>query len=182
LNAGRTEIFSRDGAQGAPIPGTDDTETTVSLQLSLPLFTSGARSAVKAKAVEELNGLRLQRQATAERVEQRIRASLHKARSALTAIRLSREAADAAERNLDVVRDAYSRGTISILEVLDAQNAALLADLRASTGVYDFVQDLMEVERAAARFDFFLTPQDQADWFERVEHYFAQHSAPIPQR
>ncbi len=122
----------------------------------------------------------MQRQAVAERIEQRTRAALHTARSALTAIRLSRDAANAAEANLDVVRDAYSQGTVSILDLLDAQNAALVAELRAATGVYDFLRSLMEVERAAARFDFFLTPQDQADWLIRVERYFGERGVSVP--
>jgi outer membrane protein TolC len=181
LRADHTETFDRGGAQGAPLPGLDDTETTVALQLSLPLFTGGARGAQKTRAYEELTGLRVQRHATAERIEQRVRAALHTTRSAYTAIRLSRQAADAAESNFVVVRDAYSRGTVSILDLLDAQNAALVADLRAATAVYDFVRALMEVQRAAARFDFFLTPEDQADWFKRADRYFAERGAPLPQ-
>ena len=179
LRADRTETFSRDGAQGAPLPGVDDTETTIALQLSLPLFTSGSRSAEKAQVSEELTGLRLQRQAIAERIEQRIRTALHVTRSAYTIIRLSQQAADAAENNLVVVRDEYSRGTESILVLLDAQNAALVADLRAATAVYDLLRALMEVERAAARFDFFLSPQEQAEWFNRVDHYFAEHGVSL---
>lgn len=182
LRADRTETFARDGTHGAPLPGVDDQETTMLLQLSFPLFTGGARDAQKAKAYEELTGLRVQRQAVAERIEQRVRAALYTARSAFTAIRLSREAADAAQNNFDVMRDAYSRGTVSILDLLDAQNAALVADLRAATAVYDFVAELMEVERAAARFDFFLTPGDQADWFARLERYFTQRGMSVPQR
>lgn len=181
LRAGRTETFSRDGALGAPVPGMDDTETSVSLQLSWPLFTSGARSANKAKAYETLRGLNMQHQAMAEQIEQRVRAALHLTRSAYTTIRLSREAADAAERNFVVVRDAYSRGKVSILDLLDAQNAALVSDLRAATAVYDFIRALMEVERASARFDFFLTPKDQADWFERLERYLTEYGTPVEQ-
>lgn len=179
LRVDRTETFDRSGAQGASLPGLDDTETTIALQMSLPLFTSGARGAEKAKAYEELTGLHVQRQATAERVEQRVRAALHTTRSAYTAIRLSRQAADAAESNFVVVRDAYSRGTVSILDLLDAQNAALVADLRAATATYDFVHALMEVERASGRFDFFLTPEDQAAWFERVDRYFSEQGMPV---
>jgi len=181
LRADRTETFSRDGALGPPLPGVDDTENTVSLQLSLPLYTSGERSARKSKAAEELRGLRLQREAVTERIEQRIRSALLTTRSAYTAIRLSRQAADAAENNYVVVRDAYSRGTVSILDLLDAQNASLVAGLRAATAVYDFVYALMDVERAAGRFDFFLTSQDQADWFNRVEHFFAKRGVGLPQ-
>jgi hypothetical protein len=40
---------------------------------------------------------------------------------------------------------------------------------------------LMEVERAAARFDFFLTPEDQDDWFKRVDRYFSERGVPVPQ-
>ena len=182
LRADRTETFARAGARGAPLPGVDDTETTLSLQLSFPLFTSGARSARIVQASEELAGLRFQRKAVAERIEQRVRTALHRTRSAYTVIRLSRQAADAAESTFVVVRDGYSRGTLSILDLLDAQNAALVADLRGATAVHDFMRTLMEVERAAARFDFFLTPQDQNDWFQRVERYFAERGAPMPQR
>jgi outer membrane protein TolC len=179
LRADRTEIFDRGGAQGPPLPGIDDTESTIGIQLAFPLFTSGSRSAQQVQASEQLIGLQLQYQSVAERVEQRIRSALFRTRSARTAIRLSREAASAARSNLDVVRDAYSRGTVSILDLLDAQNAALIAELRAATSVYDFVSELMEVERAAARFDFFLTPQDQADWFTRLEAYFAERGMPV---
>ena len=180
LRADRTEIFDRSGAQGPPLPGIDDSESTIGLQLSFPLFTSGSRSAQKAQASEELIGLQLQYQAVAEGVEQRIRSALFRTRSARTAIRLTRKSASAARSNLDVVRDAYSRGTVSILDLLDAQNSALIAELRAATSVYDFVSDLMEVERAAARFDFFLTPQDQQDWFTRLEAYMAERSTSVP--
>lgn len=181
LRADRTETFSRAGAMGPPLPGMDDNETTVTLQLSLPLSTGGARDADEARAYEDLLGLRWQRQATAERIEQRVRVALYNGRSAFTAIRLSREASNAAQSNLDVVRDAYSRGTLSILDLLDAQNAARVAELHAATAVYDFVRVLMEIERAAARFDFFLTPEDQADWFARIERYFAERSQRVPQ-
>ena len=182
LSVDRTETFARGGARGTPLPGVDDHETTVALLMSLPLFTGGARSARKAQAYEELIGLRAQREAVAEQVERRVRSALHIARSAYTSIRLSRQAAGAAQSNLDVVRDAYSRGTVSILDLLDAQNAARVAELRAATAVYDFVAALMEVERAAARFDFFLTPEDQADWFARAERYFAERGVQVPQR
>jgi outer membrane protein TolC len=180
LTAQFDDVLARGGVRGPRVPGVDDRQYLVGLQLSFPLYTGGARGAQQRKAYEELTGLELQRQATAERVEQRIRTALHSARSALTAIRLSRQAADAAQANLDVVRDAYTRGTVSILDLLDAQNTALVADQRAATGVYDFLIRLMEVERAAARFDFFLTPQDQSGWLARVERYFGERGVPLP--
>lgn len=172
LSADRTEIGSRSGVE---VPTTsDDKETTVAVELRFPLITSGARGAEKTRAYEALQQLRLQLRATDERVEQRIRSALHATRSSYAGIRLSREGADAARKNLRVVRDGYSRGTATILDLLDAQNAAIVADQTAANAVFDFLKDLMEVERAISRFDFFLEPGDQAAWFQRLDSFYQQ--------
>lgn len=172
LSADRTEIGSRSGVEVPAI--SDDKETTVAVQLRFPLITSGARSADKTRAYEALQQLRLQLRATDERVEQRIRSALHATRSSYAGIRLSREGTDAARRNLRVVRDGYSRGTATILDLLDAQNAAIVADQTAANAVFDFLKDLMEVERAISRFDFFLEPGDQTAWFKRLDAFYRE--------
>ena len=172
LSADRTEIMSRKGVEIPTIA--DDKETTVGVQLSIPLLTSGARSADKVRAYEELQRLQLELQATEERVEQRIRSALHAVRSSYAGIELSRNAADAARKNLKVIKDAYTRGTASILDLLDAQNAAVVAKQSAANAVYDFLKDLMEMERAIARFDFFTTPEEQTAWFEKLDAFYRQ--------
>ncbi len=173
LQADVTEILSRDGKAIPPVID-EDTETTVGVQLSIPLFTSGSRGADKVRAFEGLQQLRLQLRSTEERVEQRIRSALHASRSSYAGIGLSRAGADAARKNLKVVKDAYSRGTASILDLLDAQNAAIVAEQAAANAVHNFLKDLMEVERAISRFDFFLTEQEQTAWLARMDEYFQQ--------
>ena len=61
---------------------------------------------------------------------------------------------------------------MSILDLLDAQNVALNAELLEANSVYDFFIDLMEVQRAANRFDFFLGPAEREAWYERLEEHF----------
>ena len=173
LQADVTEVLTRAGEKIPPRNG-EDTETTVGVQLSIPLFTSGSRGADKVRAFESLQQLRLQLRSTEERVEQRIRSALHASRSSYAGIGLSRAGANAARKNLKVVKDAYSRGTASILDLLDAQNAAIVAEQAAANAVHDFLKDLMEVERAISRFDFFLTEQEQAAWLKRMDVYFQQ--------
>ena len=106
-------------------------------------------------------------------IEQRIRSALFDAASTYTSIELSAEAADAAGKNLDLVTDAYSRGAVSIIDLLDAQNAALVADAFAANAVYDFLIDLMEVQRSSNTFDFFRSEEGREDWFERLRRFFA---------
>lgn len=159
---------------GAALGEADDTDWNVSLSLSIPLTDGGGRIADVQQAAEELRALRIQRKALAERVEQRIRSALHVAGASHAGISLSRESADAAMRNFSLVQDAYTEGVVPIIDLLDAQNASLIAEQSTANAVYDFLIDLVEVERAVGRFTFF-TSQDELDaWFERLERYFQE--------
>jgi outer membrane protein TolC len=173
-----TNRLSRSGEGSDPasaIPGAalpDDTDWNVGVQLSLPLISGGARKADVRRGSENLAALRRARESTREKIELRIRASLFQIAASSPAIDLSAQAADAAQRNLDLVRDSYEQGVVSILDLLDAQNAALISDQVAANAVYDFLIDLMEAQRATVNFDFFLSAADRAAWFERLERFF----------
>jgi outer membrane protein TolC len=173
-----TETFTEEGAGSAftlPFPGLtgpDDTDWNVGVRATFPLFSGGGRRARLLRADEELAALRLRRDATRQALDLRIRTALFDIASSNSAIDLSAEAADAARRNLDLVRDAYSQGVVTFLELLDAQNAALVADQVASNAVFDFLIDLMEVQRATVRYDFFVSPEGREAWFDRLDTYF----------
>lgn len=154
------------------VTGPDDTDWNVGVQATIPLFTGGERRARLLRADEELAGLRVRREATRQGLELSIRSALFDIASSNSAIDLSAEAAEAARQNLDLVRDAYSQGVVTFLELLDAQNAAVVADQVASNAVFDFLIDLMEVQRATVRYDFFLSAEDREAWFDRLEAYF----------
>ena len=57
-----------------------------------------------------------------------------------------RAAAEAANRNLELVTDAYQRGTFDIVRVIDAQNQAVTNDLAAANAVYDYLIDVLRTE------------------------------------
>ncbi len=181
FQAGLTQILQEEGeGTESPfngllpveVPEADDTRWNLGINLTLPLFTGGGRRAELGRAGEELARLRLERQVLADRIEQRIRSALQQARASHSGIRLSREGAEAARKNLELVTDAYSRGVVSIIELLDAQNAALAADQASANAVYDFFIDLMEVQRAVGGFDFFLSAEEKDRWFERLEDFW----------
>jgi len=158
-----------------PVP--DRINWEVGIQASLPLFAGGERTARRTQAEEELARLRSERAAAANLIEQRVRSALHDTGASYTAIGLARESADAARRNFELVQDSYGRGVVSIINLLDAQNAAITAEAAAANAINDFLLDLMEVERAVARFGFFITPADRQDYFDRLNQYFAAAEA-----
>jgi outer membrane protein TolC len=148
----------------------------------LPLFTSGRRPAVRNQNLEELSRLRFERASTAERIEQRIRSALHGAGASFAGIGLAEQAAGAAANNLQLVTDSYSRGAVSIIDLLDAQNASLVAGEAAENALYDFLIDLMEVERSVGRIYFLARPEEREALFDRADDFCRQRGAIPPKR
>jgi outer membrane protein TolC len=166
-----SNVLSEDRSTGLPAEG--DTDWSVGINVSLPLFEGGARRARLAGSRLELNQLQVQQAASRERITQRIRFNLHRIAAAYPAIKLSNNAAIAAHKNLELITDAYTRGTISILDLLDAQNAALVAEESATNAVFDFLIDLMNLQRSLGGFDFFLDAQGPDNWLERLKNHIA---------
>ena len=138
------------------------------VQASLPLFTGGARSATRQQTAINLERLEVEQKATHLAVEQRIRSALELAASSYSAIALTRDAAQAADRNYDLVSDAYGRGTASITALIDAQSAALSASEAAANAVHDFLLDLVRVERAMGTYSVLQPPEQRQTFLERL--------------
>lgn len=181
LQGGVTNVFDRSGADATPqlppsipmaFPEQQEVNWSIKVQLSLPLFTGLGRSAVREQTGIDLARLTVQRQAAEQSIGQRIRAALHTAGASYAGIEQSRAAAEAARKNLELVTDAYGSGAVSIITLIDAQNAALVADEAAANAVYDFLLDLMNVERAIGRFDFFASAQDRQEFMKRLEAFY----------
>jgi outer membrane protein TolC/ABC-type uncharacterized transport system substrate-binding protein len=177
---GIEQQFHRGGAgsdPAIPIPGfevPDRTNWVLGVEAILPLYAGGQRSARAGQSQETLSGFQFDRVATAQRVELRIRNSLYRASASFNNIELSGEAAAAANKNLELVTNQYRQGLVSIIELIDAQNAALVADQNAANAVYDFLIDLMEVQRATNNFDFFSSEAERDAWFNRVKQFIEE--------
>ena len=180
----RGEVFHRFAETGAgseqensiplPIefPNRDKTDWSISLSASLDLFRGTGKFAEKQKALEELKRLQLERAALTNRIEQRVRAAFHLAGASYAAIEQSRRAAEASMNNLELVLESYRQGALSIIELLDAQNAALVSEEAASNAVYDFLMDLLTVQRAIGTFDIFQSDSERETFYDRLDAYF----------
>ena len=182
LQASLKNTFSKTGAgaEGPALPptlplsfpSTPDLTWNIGVQISLPIFQGGGRIAALEQTSIDLQRLALQKQSIQLSIEQRVRASLHIAGASSAGIQQAKNAAEAARKNLELVTDAYSRGAASIITLIDAQNASLVANEAAENAEYDFVIDLMNVERAIGKFDFFRSAADKESFFSRLESYY----------
>jgi outer membrane protein TolC len=170
--------FWKDGVgseSSGSIPGfevPDDQNWTVGLNLTFPLITGGQKFAERGFAVERISQLKTERASIVDKIEQRIRSAAHQTGASYASIKQFREAAEASRQNLELVIDSYSEGVVSVTELIDAQNTALVSEATAANSVYNFLIDLIELERAIGVFNFLRSPEEQGAFFERVEDYF----------
>ena len=86
---------------------------------------------------------------------------MHFAQAHYARISLTQEATDASLKNFDLVSDAYARGTVSYIELLDAQEISLEASAASSDSLYNFLITIMAAQRAVGQFEFLLSPSER---------------------
>ncbi|MCB2210735.1 TolC family protein [bacterium] len=163
----------------AEIPTQDDTNWSIGINASLPLFHGGSRIHDRAKAKLELEQLRNQRGALAEGIEQQIRTALHKSGASYASIELARDAAEAARKSLEVVQDAYAQGAVSIIDLLDAQNASRSADLAAADAVYTFLIDYFDAQNSFGTIIYLTDVDEREAIVQQLLDYFNESGTPV---
>lgn len=166
-----TNNHGQSGLGAGVTAGQDQNDWSVGLQATLPLFAGGLRKANATRADFELQQLYAARISTAERVEEQTRIQLYAAQAAYAQIDLAATAAEASRKNYDLVSDAYASGNVSVIQLLDAQEATVTADAAAAESLYSFLGTIMSLQRAVGGFDFLLPPAERtqlADEFRRT--------------
>lgn len=146
----------------------DNRDWNVGVQLSFNLFQGFSTTARQHQARQNLEQYQLQRNAVQERISLRVRAQMENVKAAHFAIQQARLAKVAARKGLEIVTDGYSRGGVSILSLLDAQNSSLRADLVAANALYDFFVAYMQLQRSVGKIDILMTPQERQEMLDRV--------------
>jgi outer membrane protein len=159
---------------GFDIAGRQTFTWQVGAQASLTLFDGTSNYARIRRTFRELDQLHTNRAAIAQRLEQDVRAAMHQAGFSYANIDLSRDAAEASARNLELVTDLYQRGAADIIQLVDAQNQALGAALAAANALYDFLINALRVQRAAGAFSLEGTQEERDDFIQRLDAFTAQ--------
>ncbi len=155
-----TNNLGQSGQGAGPGAGEDLNDWSVGVQATLPLFSGGLKKANVSRASYELRQLEFLRRSAEERVEERTRNQLHVIQAAFAQIGLSAVAAEASLKNFELVSDAYARGAVNVIELLDAQETSLTASAASAESLYFFLSEIMAMQRAVGGFDYLL-PLDE---------------------
>jgi outer membrane protein TolC len=180
IDAGMDYLFYRGGAGseapdfggGGPVLSQpNNLQWVIGVGASLPLITGGRRNASYQKSNIELNKLEMEKSRLLLQLEQLIRSNMQFVGASYANIRLSREAEEASRKNFELVQDSYSKGSVNIIQLIDAQNAAIQARLFAANAGYTFMIDLLNVERSIGLFYSLLSLEDRTAYFKRLDEF-----------
>ncbi|MFC2094422.1 TolC family protein, partial [Bacteroidota bacterium] len=184
-----SNVFYRGGAgstfEPVSIPGFEEFQFgnvppdliwSVGIGLQLPLFEGAGRFAEVEQASIEIKKLQLEKSSLKNKIEQLVRSALHRSGASYAGMFLARISAGSALKNLDIVINLYSQGLASITELVDAQNAALIAELLATSAQFNFLIDLMNVQRAIGEFIYTYSVDDQDEFIQRLNDYYENNS------
>jgi outer membrane protein TolC len=89
----------------------------------------------------------------------------------------SREAAENARKNFEVVRDKYSNGIVNITDLISAQSASFAADQDALASLYAFLLDSADFQRAVSFFADTKNTGEVDEFVSRVRQKMADQEA-----
>jgi outer membrane protein len=135
------------------MPIQEDDSWVAMVTASLPLFKGTDRLYELREARANMDLATHTKVQLAQLVEQRARSALLAMRGSYPAIELNRSAAESSMRNYEIVRDNYASGRSSIIDLLDAQSQAFTLKQQTVIAVYDYLDDLLELQRSISFFE-----------------------------
>lgn len=146
----------------------DSVRDTISISLSVPLFTGGATSASRRRAAAVHETQTAFYQGTIRQVTQQTRALFTRVSSDVSRSRARARAVTSTASALEAAEKGYEVGTRNVVDVLNAQQVYFSAIRDYDTSILDYVVSVVRLKRVAGT----LSPADiyeLNDWLRPVE-------------
>ena len=155
----------QDGA-GAPDNLSNDLQWRVTLNLTFPIF-DGNRRLYNLQATElSQYQVALQTEALNNNLALAVASTLADLVRAKTQIHFTKTASENAGKNFELVEQAYKKGSVSVLQLLDAQSAALSAKQGYILSVYNYFSAFLQLENSIGFYSL-LASKPELEAFEK---------------
>ena len=147
------------------------TTWNIGVGLSYPIFQGNARRRLLDQSELQLQQLGATKQNVQNQLELRTRSNMENIYVAFTRIGLSFQAAQAANKNFQIVQDAYNQGQVNITALIDAQNSNLQTELNAINALYTFILEFLNLERSIGFFYFLASEEERNQFFQESNQF-----------
>ena len=143
----------------------------VGLSLTLPIFNQNRQnlnqqiSTIQSdQLLTSIDDLRLT-------IEKNINEAILQLINQISNIELSKIFEESAEETLDLTQTSYASGAVNIVQLLDAQNSYLQAQLASSNASYNYLLSSMQLERYIGVFFLLQTEDERNEFIRRFLEY-----------
>ena len=173
LSATQDHLFTRNGS-GADVSGSNPVDSlwSAGIYLNLPFYEGGSKSIDIKKTNVEISRIQKQKLILAHDIENSARTALSDAMVKMINLELSKQASAYAKQSLELVQDSYAKGTVSVVELADAQNNALTGELSAISSVYDYLISLFTMEKVYGEFSLLMPADSEKRITNKFEEYY----------
>ncbi|MEO0592262.1 MAG: TolC family protein [Myxococcota bacterium] len=155
---------------GIGSPETDDYERqwNITFQLTYPIFDGNRRYYELQQTALAQRQVQLETDALDASLQFRVARALADLVAAKTDINFSRTSSDATAKNFELVQSSYQQGAVPIVQVVEAQNAALNAEISYRLSLYGYLRAYFQLENTLGHYSLIATPEEQRDFEERL--------------
>jgi outer membrane protein TolC/ABC-type uncharacterized transport system substrate-binding protein len=152
-------------------PNVPDGTYNFGLNVSLPIFQQNQRNINRQTAKIQEDQLLIQKSNTNLNIEKNVNDIVLELVNQITNIELSKIAEETAKESLDLSQNSYQQGSIPVIQLIDAQNNYLQAQLAKTTANYNYLITSMQLERAIGYFFLMHTQSENQDFIQRATQY-----------
>ena len=166
--------FSRSGAGSTISPIFQlppDGYYNVGLSVSLPIFNQNKQNLNEQIASIQMEQLNTTIDDFKLTIERNINDAVLQLINQISNIELSRIFEESAEETLELTQTSYANGAVNIVQLLDAQNSYLQAQLASSNATYNYLLSSMQLERYLGNFFLLQTEDERAEFIRRFLEY-----------
>lgn len=166
--------FSRSGEgsivpPGFPIP--PDGSYNVGVNLSIPIFQRNQRNINRQTAAIQKNQLGTQRESIRLNIEKDVNDIVLEMIKQIANIEISKANEQYSKESLELSQEEYRAGAIPVIQLLDAQNNFLQAQLIRATAEYNYFIVAMQLERALGHFFLMSSKASNDDFIQRAQEF-----------
>ncbi|WP_223789295.1 TolC family protein [Marinicella meishanensis] len=161
------KTFDRSGAGSEPPIGGSflNDNYTVGLSVSVPLFSRNQFNTDLQAAILRRDQLDVNIINTEQSIDVNIRTGVLRLVNEMSNIQLSEVSEQTAKESLDLTMTSYTNGAVNIVQLIDAQNNYINAQLAKANAIYNFLLNALQLERSLGYF-FFLNSQAENEAFK----------------
>ena len=141
--------FSRSGKGSTPPPGSLllNDNYNAGLSLSIPILNQNQTNINRQTAIIQKDQLNINKENTELAISVNVRTGILNVINQIVNIELSEVSEKTAKESLELTQASYSNGAVTIIQLIDAQNNYLNAQLARTNAIYNYLVSALQVER-----------------------------------